>query len=185
MNESNALLYYTSPTAPMLDALANGLREIKAKPLIGPHLHLDSLLEAMLRSRISRRILAEQHININNGRDGYIGIVCTSLSLADSVDFAAGRCRQVCIESYGIAPEVVVTGDTALKVPCIPAHLDYMLYELLKNAFRAVVENHRKKINELDGGGGIAAGLEFATAQMPAIHVRICGGKKADDVTIR
>ena len=163
----------------MLDALANGLREIKRKPLVGPHLHLDSFLEAMLRSRISRRVLAEQHININNGRAGYIGIVCTTLSLSDSVDLAAGRCKQVCIETFGSAPEVIVTGDLGLRVPYIPAHIDYMLYELLKNASRAVMERHsRKKVIS----GGVGGGLRFA-ARVPPIRVSICGG--SDDVTLR
>ena len=134
--------------APMLDALANGLREIKRKPLVGPHLQLDSFLEAMLSSRISRRVLAEHHINLNNSRTGYIGIICTDLSLADSIDFAAGRSKQVCIETYGSAPEILISGDVHLRVPYIPAHLDYMLYELLKNASRAVVERHLRQRKE-------------------------------------
>ena len=114
----------------MLDSLASGLREVRRKPLVGEHIKLDAFLSAMLRSRISRRVLAEQHININNSRPGYIGIVDTALSLADAVDFAAGRCRQVCVETFGVSPEVVVTGDTALTVAYIPAHIDYMLYEV-------------------------------------------------------
>jgi [3-methyl-2-oxobutanoate dehydrogenase (acetyl-transferring)] kinase len=49
----------------------------------------------------------------------------------------------VCAEVYGLSPEVVVTGDRHVRLPYIPGHLDYMLYELLKNAARAVVERHR------------------------------------------
>ncbi len=45
---------------------------------------------------------------------------------------------QVCTETYGCAPEVRITGDTHAKMPYIPSHLDYMLYELLKNAMRWV-----------------------------------------------
>ena len=171
--------------APMLDALATGMREIKRKPLVGPHLQLDTFLEAMLRSRISRRVLAEQHININNGRPGYIGIICTNLSLSDSIDFAAGRCRQVCIETFGAAPDVIVSGDTSLRVPYIPAHIDYTLYELLKNASRAVMEryhNHRKHTVSLSSTSSLS--LPFAPSpSIPPIHVRICGGE--DDVTLR
>jgi Mitochondrial branched-chain alpha-ketoacid dehydrogenase kinase len=70
---SNLLSRLVDEHAPMLDALANGLREIKRKPLVGPHLQLDSFLEAMLSSRISRRVLAEHHINLKNSRPGYIG----------------------------------------------------------------------------------------------------------------
>jgi [3-methyl-2-oxobutanoate dehydrogenase (acetyl-transferring)] kinase len=187
--------------APMLDALATGLREIKRKPLVGPHLHLDSFLEAMLSSRISRRVLAEHHINLHNRRPGYVGIISTDLSLSDSIDFAAGRSKQVCIETYGVAPEILISGDLHLKVPYIPAHLDYMLYELLKNASRAVVERHFRRKSYLKEnssssssssvGEGYGDGFNFSSfnqistsdIRFPPIHVRICGG--TDEVTLR
>lgn len=54
--------------APMLDALAAGLRECNSKPFVGAKLELNSFLENMLTSRISRRVLAEQHINLHNRR---------------------------------------------------------------------------------------------------------------------
>ena len=31
------------------------------------------------------------------------------------------------METYGVAPEVVVSGDVWSRVPYIPAHLDYMV----------------------------------------------------------
>jgi hypothetical protein len=40
------------------------------------------------------------------------------------------------METYGMAPDVVVSGEPKVSIPYIPAHLDYMLYELLKNAMR-------------------------------------------------
>ncbi len=193
---SNLLRRLVDEHAPMLDALANGLREIKRKPLVGPHVQLDTFLEAMLSSRISRRVLAEHHINLNNSRPGYIGVICTDLSLADSIDFAAGRSKQVCIETYGAAPEILVSGDIRLKVPYIPAHLDYMLYELLKNASRAVVERHlalRKKRKFSSSTSTSTDNVYPSTSdtlssnrdiRFPPIHVRICGGG-TDDVTLR
>lgn len=44
---------------------------------------------------------------------------------------------QVCSETYGLAPEVVVSGDRSARVPYLTSHLDYMVYELLKNSMRA------------------------------------------------
>ena len=44
-------------------------------------------------------------------RAGYIGVIALDLHIADSVDLAAGRCRQVCIETYGVAPDVIVSGE--------------------------------------------------------------------------
>jgi [3-methyl-2-oxobutanoate dehydrogenase (acetyl-transferring)] kinase len=52
--------------APMLDALAAGLKECSRKPITGERLHfLDGFLNNMLRSRISRRVLAEQHLMLD------------------------------------------------------------------------------------------------------------------------
>lgn len=156
--------------APMLDALATGLRECKGKQLVGPQLQLDAFLDNMLRSRISRRVIAEQHLHIDSVRPGYIGIICTDLDLHDAVEFAAQRTEQVCNETYGIAPEVKVSGDLTAKIPYIPTHLDYMLYELLKNSMRAVVEKHTGRNKRY-------------TARLPPVQVRICGGE--GNVTLR
>lgn len=41
---------------------------MRSKPAVGEALALEPFLENMLRSRISRRVLAEQHINIANSR---------------------------------------------------------------------------------------------------------------------
>lgn len=84
------------------------------------------------------------------------------------------------METFGMAPEVLVSGDTSLKVPYIPAHLDYMLYELLKNAARAVVEHHRGKEGFLQSASPRGT---FGPYRLPTVHVRICGG--ANDVTLR
>ncbi|PSC73841.1 pyruvate dehydrogenase kinase [Micractinium conductrix] len=162
--------------SPMLDALAQGMREVRSKPVVGEQLQLDAFLENMLRSRISRRVMAEQHINLTNQRPGYIGIICTQLHLADAVDFAASRCKQAFVEHYGVAPEVFVSGDTSLTIPYIPAHLDYMLYELLKNSARATVERHL-------GRGRSSLSDPLRRAKLPPIHVRLCSGDQ--DVTVR
>lgn len=52
----------------MLDALATGLREVKSKQLVGRCLQLDAFFDSMLRSRISRRVIAEQHLQLTEKR---------------------------------------------------------------------------------------------------------------------
>lgn len=179
--------------APMLDLLATGLREVRRKPLIGAHLYLDGFLEAMLRSRISRRILAEQHINLTSPRPGYYGIVNLNVHIAECIDFARSRCRQVCMEHYGVAPEVVVSGNAELKIPYIDAHLDYMLYELIKNSMRAVVEKHSKMLENNRNADGKISGFASRPRQLkemptspslPPIHVRICEGS-TENIALR
>jgi hypothetical protein len=61
--------------APMLDALATGLREVKSKRLVGRALALDAFFDAMLRSRISRRVIAEQHLQLSQRKSvGRVGL---------------------------------------------------------------------------------------------------------------
>ena len=40
------------------------------------------------------RVMAEQHIHLAHRRPGFIGIICTDLSLPDAIAFAAQRTRQ-------------------------------------------------------------------------------------------
>lgn len=79
--------------APMLDALACGVHECRSKPVAGERLELDKFLDNMLRSRISRRVIAEHHINLhtrrcscsfpyNPNRD--IALCCVDLQLLSS-----------------------------------------------------------------------------------------------------
>ncbi|GAX75682.1 hypothetical protein CEUSTIGMA_g3125.t1 [Chlamydomonas eustigma] len=156
----------------MLDLLAAGLRECMSKRLVGSCLQLDSFFDSMLRSRISRRILAEQHLHLGDRRPGYVGIICMDLNIREAAEFSAQKTRQVCTETYGVAPELVVSGHASM--PHVPAHLDYILFELMKNAARAVVEKHYVSFSS---GGAHAANM------LPSIAVKICDGSQ--DMTIR
>ncbi len=73
---------------------------------------------------------------------------------------------QICTETFGTAPDVVISssGAQAVKMPYIPTHLDYMLFELFKNSMRAVVDSSGSR-------------------HLPAIHVAICPAPSS--VTLR
>lgn len=58
------------------------------------------------------------------------------------------------METYGTAPDVVVSGDPHVTIPYIPAHLDYMLYELLKNAMRCGGAGRQKAGSGAEQGRG-------------------------------
>ena len=213
---------------PMVEALAAGLRECKSKPIIGDMLKLDDFLEAMLTSRISRRVLAEQHIALQQKRQNFVGIVDLQLDLREAVDFAFRKAqqvsaspppppapnridsahripptdsslppslvrsfrkrkrkreKQVCVETYGVSPEIRVSGDGDVGdgreiISYVPTHLDYMLFELMKNAMRATVER------AITGGAaGAGAGGKRIQGPMPPVSVKICRGDA--DVTIK
>ena len=74
---------------------------------------------------------------------------------------------QICTETFGAAPDVIISssGAQAVKMPYIPTHLDYMLFELFKNSMRAVVDSCGSR------------------RHLPAIHVTICPAPNS--VTLR
>ncbi|EFJ48498.1 pyruvate dehydrogenase kinase [Volvox carteri f. nagariensis] len=187
---SQLLRQHLDQHAPMLDSLATGLRECKDKVLVGPCLQMDAFFDSMLRSRISRRVIAEQHLHIGNKRPGYIGVICTDLDVQESISFAVQKTKQVCMETYGMAPDVVVSGESKVSIPYIPAHLDYMLYELLKNAMRAVVEsrsspphNPRRHSSSTAPTTATATTAPSSSSsssywfpRLPPVHIRVCDG---------
>lgn len=66
-------------TAPMMDSLATGLQECHRKSGMSEHVQLDAFLDGMLRSRISRRVIAEQHVSLLSPRPHHVGIINTRL----------------------------------------------------------------------------------------------------------
>lgn len=182
--------------APVIDSLARGLREAKARALVGPALQLDSFLDSMLRSRITRRVLAEHHFQLSSsgggggGSSGGGGVVDGAVDVAAAAEFAGQRAAMLCSEVYGAAPEVRVSGDLGAALPYIPSHLDYMLYELLKNAVRATAERHLFGPSPSSGGGGGAGGggggwaAAAGARAMPPVLVRVCAGRGAISVRI-
>ncbi len=130
-------------------------------------------------SRIGIRLLISQHIAIhhqtNKTKPGYIGTIATNLNPLEIIELAAADARRLCDREYGNCPEVeIIHSPTPLKpLAFVPSHLHHILFELLKNSMRAVVEHHRSAplpdirifvsqsdrefaIKVSDQGGGIA-----------------------------
>jgi signal transduction histidine kinase len=124
--------------------LARGTYEASLK-VSAKRLNCDKFLGDMVMSRISRRVIAEQFIALHHPRAGYVGIVCTHLSLLKVIQRVSPEAARTCEGRYGVAPEVQVRfqGDEVdLECSYIPTHLEYIIFELLKNAMRAVCEKH-------------------------------------------
>ncbi len=82
-------------------------------------------------------------------RGGYIGIIDTALRPAHTVNSCAGFVADICELKYGLRPRWVIDGEPdATTLAFVPMHLEYIVTELLKNAFRAVVEQkmHREPV---------------------------------------
>jgi pyruvate dehydrogenase kinase 2/3/4 len=66
------------------------------------------------------------------------------------VQEAADNAKFICEDYYGVfnAPEVQLYCPKDLTFTYVPSHLSHMLFELLKNSLRALVENAAEDIDE-------------------------------------
>ncbi len=133
-----------------ISILARGFLE--ARKYISPK-DVTRFLDEHLRARIGTRLIAEQHLSLHfssqphaeimNESDetpGFIGVIDTKLKPARIVDHCANVVGELCELKYGVRPTVVINGEPDYTFAHVPAHLEYIMTELLKNAFRATIE---------------------------------------------
>ncbi|KAJ1664967.1 hypothetical protein IW140_002766 [Coemansia sp. RSA 1813] len=112
-------------------------------------------LDQLITMRIGLRLLTSQHIALYNkylaatGQpseddptdqadcDRFTGIVDDSIVLGNFVQMCAQGVQALCEMALGDAPSFVIDGDTKAVFRYVPSHLEYMVIELLKNAFRS------------------------------------------------
>lgn len=99
-------------------------------------------------SRIGIRMLIGQHIALTEQdrrpEPNYVGIICTQSNVRELATEAIENARFVCEDHYGLfdAPKIQLHCSPDLHFMYVPGHLSHMLFELLKNSLRAVVETH-------------------------------------------
>ncbi|KAI0792589.1 mitochondrial pyruvate dehydrogenase [Abortiporus biennis] len=101
-------------------------------------------LDRFYLSRIGIRFLIGQHVALNTlqPHPDYVGIICTRSNVHDIVQEAIENARFVCEEHYAMfkGPPVQLICPKDLAFPYVPGHLSHIVFELLKNSLRAVVE---------------------------------------------
>ncbi|MCJ1309304.1 hypothetical protein MMC25_002963 [Agyrium rufum] len=137
--------------------LARGFLE--CRKYINPR-DVTRFLDEHLRARIGTRLIAEQHIalhlsslphrskNLNMYRDtssSYIGVIDTVLRPAEIIRNCESFVSEICELKYGVRPTVIINGRQDTVLAHVPTHLEYILTELLKNAFRATVESGNER----------------------------------------
>ncbi|KAI8972757.1 mitochondrial branched-chain alpha-ketoacid dehydrogenase kinase-domain-containing protein [Pilobolus umbonatus] len=105
-------------------------------------------LDDMIQARIGIRLIAEQTIALMHQKDiqtdGLIGIIDTHIQPYQLIKTSSDFVTELCEFNYGESPETVIDGHIDTTFTYVPVHLEYILTELLKNAFRATVEHHKK-----------------------------------------
>lgn len=133
--------------------LAQGFLECRR--YISPE-EVTRFLDDHLRVRIGTRLIAEQHIALHFSskphfdpassptpcpdHPSFIGVIDTALRPAGVVDSCGEFVADICELKYGVRPRWEIDGDPATTFAFVPNHLEYIVTELLKNAFRSTVE---------------------------------------------
>ena len=141
-----------------IPTMARGLLE--SRRYIAPDI-VTRFLDEHLRARIGTRLIAEQHIALHLSSQchdtsktfsaadpaatSHIGVIDTALRPADIVRQCEAFVGEICELKYGVRPTVVITGEAETRIAHVPTHLEYILTELLKNAFRATVEQGQER----------------------------------------
>jgi len=152
-----------------IPVLAKGFSECRGYLSAGA---IQDFLDRAIRNRISLRLMAEQHIQLSAASlpalrpnssfktpttapasppHDRIGVLDLRLSPYELIDSCALFVSELCEATLGVAPRYRIEGvSPGQTVGSIGSHLEYILTELLKNAFRATVEHHTPKPEAAD-----------------------------------
>lgn len=154
---TDALADLVQTHANTIPVLARGFLE--CRKYIAPEA-VTAFLDEHLRARIGTRLIAEQHIALHLSSQphsdqstpaasgpgaSYIGVIDTALQPATVLTTCEAFVSELCELKYGVRPSITVNGATDITIAHIPMHLEYILTELLKNAFRATVEHGHER----------------------------------------
>ncbi|EFY93233.1 kinase [Metarhizium acridum CQMa 102] len=142
----------------VIPKLAMGILECGG--LMDPQ-ELDKFMNTILRSRISRRVIAEQHLSLTEtfnspyfspgaklSESDFIGEVFIKCSAKDVITRCAKAVTALARSTNGPdapIPEVNVVGHLDASFPYILSHIEYIVGELLRNSVQAVIERHQKQ----------------------------------------
>ena len=123
-------------------------------------------LDTHLRARIGTRLIAEQHLALhfasqpvsdgtasddNQGStqpsvpSNYIGVIDTALQPARIIRSCEDFVGEICELKYGVRPRLEIGGEPEASFAHVPVHVEYIVTELLKNAFRATIESGNER----------------------------------------
>lgn len=151
---TNTLAELVATHTDTIPILARGFLECRR--YISPQ-EVTRFLDEHLRARIGTRLVAEQHIALHFSsqphfapKDSptpcpehptFIGVIDTALRPATVVESCAGFVADICELRYGTRPLLYIDGKPETTFASVPMHLEYIVTEMLKNAFRATIEN--------------------------------------------
>lgn len=119
-----------------------------------PQEDLDHFMSSMLRSRISRRVIVEEHLSLTeNYKTGaaspkpphYIGEIFYQCNAVEHFNIVAGLVKNSMTHIFPNKenmPDLEIEGDLDTSFPFMVPHLHYLFGEILRNSFEATIKEH-------------------------------------------
>ncbi|GAD96855.1 pyruvate dehydrogenase kinase, putative [Paecilomyces variotii No. 5] len=138
--------------------LAMGVLE--CQDLVEPD-EMDRFMNTLLRARISRRVIAEQHLALTETFNSpwhfpdsmartdlnadFVGEVFLKCNAKEVVERCGKLAQDLLRQSSGSdkIPDIIIQGHREATFPYILSHLEYIVGELLRNSIQAVMEKYR------------------------------------------
>ncbi|KAL9613273.1 MAG: hypothetical protein Q9167_002182 [Letrouitia subvulpina] len=150
----------------VIPRLAMGI--IECQSLMRP-VETDKFMNTLLRSRISRRVIAEQHLALtetfhspwhfpdakqqHDPNADFVGEVFLRCKAREVVEECGQRAKSLAKAAFGPncrLPEIRLEGHLDATFPYILSHLQYVIGELLRNSVQAMVERQSEVAANLD-----------------------------------
>lgn len=139
----------------VVPTLAKGIIELKqimgdSEEKIVDHCpFLQDFLDRFFMARIGIRILIGHYTALFDQSSEFVGMFEKNCSVKNVVQNAIDDAAMVCDQVYGSYPDVEIRGKKDIAISYIPGHIHHIVFELLKNSMRAVVEAHGNSSKEL------------------------------------
>lgn len=134
--------------------------------------YIQNFLDRFFMSRIGIRVLIAQQLALMEGNHAkdHVGIICMNTNIKETIEHSVKLAQEVCEDWYGMfeAPKVNIECNGDLNFMYIPAHLSHMIFEIVKNSLRAVVERY---------------GVDAPAEKYPPVTIVV--GDGSEDFTIR
>lgn len=137
--------------ATVVETLAQGIIELRETNYNKAHeQNMQYFLDRFYANRISCRMLINQHqVLFADGADErrHIGAIDPHCDVPVIVEDAYENARYLCEQYYMDSPRLELVEKNAstesnLEITYVPSHLYHILFELIKNSMRAVMESH-------------------------------------------
>ncbi|EGV63341.1 putative protein kinase [Yamadazyma tenuis] len=125
-----------------------------------PQEELDEFMSSMIRSRISRRVIVEEHLSLTENYmsmpqevkpPDYIGEMFDHCDAVTHLNVVAELVKNSMYPIYSNKenmPDLEIEGDLNVSFPFMKPHLHYLFGEILRNSYEATIRKHGTKTSK-------------------------------------